>query len=173
MAGTDVSIRDGRDVRIGPLPDGCISRTPAGRTPIRCESAEITYDLPTGHLTSLTVWGYLTEQRDVDRRASSLRSYGRERANGVVVRRYQVDWKTHTADVPDWLAELIEAYRPGAEPERVADALTGRPLDVWLGESWSVQRDASGRVELFPPDRDDDGLTAWTAFARAVIAAAS
>lgn len=107
-----VWIMDRREVHI-PLPDGCISWTPAGRVPLRCERAEITFDIPTGRLGSVTVWGYLRDQADIDRRARTLSSYGRERARDIMVRRYKVDWSTHTADLPDWLVELVEQYRPG------------------------------------------------------------
>jgi hypothetical protein len=33
-----------------------------------------------------------------------------------MTRRYRVDWRTHTAELPDWLAALVEQYRPGATP---------------------------------------------------------
>lgn len=112
MSRDKVHIRDHREVRI-PLSNGLISRTPAGRDPIRCARAEITYDIPTGRLGSVTVYGYLTDDRDIERRERRLRSYGQDRARDIVKRQYRVPWDTRQAlHTPGWLDELIEKYRP-------------------------------------------------------------
>lgn len=100
------------------LPDNCISFTPKGRVPLRCTTVELSYDIPTGRIRSVTVHGYLVDQRDVDRRARTLRGYGKERANNIVRRSYDVDWETREVNVPSWLAELIEQYRPTTTEEK-------------------------------------------------------
>jgi hypothetical protein len=113
---SDARIYDSRKVEITDLPEGCTSYTPAGRVAIRCISAEIHYDITTGHLRAVYVRGELIHDRDIQRRAATLRSGSQEarlgRARGTIERSYRLDWRTHTADVPPWLARLIEEFRP-------------------------------------------------------------
>ena len=111
-------IHDGRVVTIEDLPGHCTSYTPAGRVAIRCHSAEIHYDIPTGELGSVFVRGTLIHEADVRRRAASLRSGSAGdrdyAARRFIERSYRVDWRAtpRTVDAPPWLVDLIEQYRP-------------------------------------------------------------
>ena len=111
-------IFDKRKVEIEGLPDGCMSLTPKGRVPIDCSSVEIHYEIPTGELCSVFVRGYLVDEADVRRRAATYRTGSQDdrlrSARGVLERGYEVDRRARprTADVPRWLADLIENYRP-------------------------------------------------------------
>lgn len=110
-------VRETREVVITDLPDDCISHTRAGRVPIRCHTVELHYDIPTQQLAEVYVRGVLRDERDISRRAAAFRTgYPAERdrraARDHIERSYHVDWDTRTADVPTWLAELIEEHRP-------------------------------------------------------------
>lgn len=88
-------VLDTREVHVDlrdPAPE---SRTPAGRTPIACRWARIGYHLADGRLCSVEVAGTPADGADTTRR-----------------RRYRVD-RHGMADLPGWLAELVETYRPG------------------------------------------------------------
>lgn len=82
--------------------------------PIRCVRTEISYDIPTGRLLSVTVYGYPADDRNIERRTRRLRSYERGgHALSIVTRRYHVfEDIDQVLNVPGWLDELIEKYRP-------------------------------------------------------------
>ena len=110
------TVRDRRVVELNDLPIGCLSWTPAGRVPISCHSVEICFDISTGDLRAVMVRGTLIEDVDIRRRAAGFRT-GDEKsreyeARGTIIRRYSIDWRTHTAQLPKWLADYVEQYRP-------------------------------------------------------------
>jgi hypothetical protein len=118
MSAPDVRITDTRTVRIntsGPArenrPRLC---TPAGRSPIAVDRVELCYDLPTRRLNGVTVWGYLIDERDIERRRQAFRGRGRSSGEQIITRRVPIDWRTHEpeADVPEWLRGYIEEHRP-------------------------------------------------------------
>jgi len=110
------TIRDRRTVELRDLPPGGLAYTEAGRVPIDCHSVEILYDIPTGNLRAVEVRGTLSDERDVRRRAAGFLTGSQEarmrEARGTLVRRYRIDWTTHTANLPPWLADLVEEHRP-------------------------------------------------------------
>lgn len=90
------------------LPGGCVSRTRSGASPIWCLRGEIVYDIPTGELRSLCVWGLPPNSCDIQ------------------TRYYAIDWRTHATSVvlPEWLAALVEQYRPATRTSEITGSFS-------------------------------------------------
>lgn len=142
MAHKPVRVEDLRTVDIdlsGPSLDRRpVLTTPAGKMPIACSRVELGYDLKTSRLRWCTVWGDLTDERDIARRRSTWRTGRHDAYEPPLVRRLSIDhWGTQQPEhAPEWLLELIERHRPVQPVPASMEHILGSYLDLEQVPGW-------------------------------------